>query len=419
MKTFSIKTTAIFLAILLSATLLQAQDITGQWNGVLSVQGASLRLVFHISKTGEAYTSKMDSPDQGAIGIPVPTTIFDGSKLVLSIPAAGITYEGEFKTDSIVGTFKQGGLSLPMTLKKSSENAILKNETLGKEIILKTSTGNISGSLLTPENDSKDIVVLFISGSGATDRDGNQRPQLVNNSILFLAEELNSAGISSVRFDKRGVGKSAASLGREEDLLFTHYVDDVRAWIDLLSKDYKRVVVVGHSEGALVALLAAAENPNVAGVVSIAGSGRNFGELLKTQLAPEVLSAAEPFIENLRRGVTIADVPPMLMYLFRPSIQPYWISMIAIEPVVEIAKLTVPVLIINGSTDIQILPEDAALLQKAQPKATMRIIPNMNHVFKEISTTDLTYQMPTYTNPNLKNIPILSPEIIEFIRSIK
>ena len=122
MKTSSIyqkvKAVAVFMAIFSIGTFSQAQDITGQWDGVLSVQGVNLRIVFHINKTGEVYTSTMDSPDQGAKGIPVATTTFNGSKLSLAIPAAGVLYEGELKADSIVGTFNQSGMSLPMTMKK-------------------------------------------------------------------------------------------------------------------------------------------------------------------------------------------------------------------------------------------------------------------------------------------------------------
>ena len=117
MRTF--KTIAVFLAIFFSGTLLQGQDVTGQWNGVLIIQEMNLRLVFHINKTGDSYTSTMDSPDQGAAGIPVTTTTFNGSKLSLAIPNIGMLYEGEFKSDSIVGTFKQNGLSLPLTLKRA------------------------------------------------------------------------------------------------------------------------------------------------------------------------------------------------------------------------------------------------------------------------------------------------------------
>jgi len=115
------KAIALLLAIFLSGAFSQAQDITGQWNGVLSVQGVNLRLIFHINKTGNNYTSTMDSPDQGASGIPVATTTFDGSKLSLAIPNLGLSYEGDFKSDSFVGTFKQNGMSFPMTLAKATE----------------------------------------------------------------------------------------------------------------------------------------------------------------------------------------------------------------------------------------------------------------------------------------------------------
>ena len=127
MKTTSIyqqtKAIAVSLAIFLSGTFSQAQDITGQWNGVLNIQGVNLRIVFHITKTDNGYASTMDSPDQNAAGIPVATTTFNGSKLTIAMPNIGLTYEGEFKTDSIVGTFKQGAITAPMTLKKSPKEA--------------------------------------------------------------------------------------------------------------------------------------------------------------------------------------------------------------------------------------------------------------------------------------------------------
>ena len=289
------------------------------------------------------------------------------------------------------------------------------------EIVLKTSTGDIFGSLLIPENDSKDIVVLFICGSGPTDRNGNN-PQMVNNSIRFLAEDLNNAGIPSVRYDKRGIAASAAAGGKEEDLRFSHYADDARAWIELLAKDYKRVVVIGHSEGAQIGVLAAIGNPKCVAVITIAGAGRKIDEILKEQLAAQssaLLTMAEPFIESLKNGVAVDNVPPILMSLFRPSVQPYFISWLANDPTTEIAKINIPVLIIQGETDIQTSPKDAILLHQSQPKATMVTVPNMNHVLKECTTTDRVLQMQTYIDPNLKNIPAISQEVIKFIGTIK
>ena len=133
MKTLSLYQIALILAIFLSGAFSQAQDVTGQWNGVLSVQGINLRVVFHINKSGNGYASTMDSPDQGAAGIPVTATTFDGSKLTLSIPNLGLMYEGEFKTDSIVGTFTQGAMSVSISLKKKPvevKNAIRLQEPM-------------------------------------------------------------------------------------------------------------------------------------------------------------------------------------------------------------------------------------------------------------------------------------------------
>jgi len=288
-------------------------------------------------------------------------------------------------------------------------------------ILLKTPTGNILGTILAPQEDAKDIIVLFICGSGPTDRDGNN-PQMQNNSIKFLAEELYHAGIPSVRYDKRGIAASATAGAKEEDLRFSMYVDDAQSWIDFIAKDYKRVVVVGHSEGAQIGIMATVGNPKVSALISLAGSGRKAADLLRIQLgeqSQQILEICEPMIQSLENGMTIEDVPPMLFSLFRPSVQPYLISWFATDPAVEMSKIEVPVLIIQGDKDIQVAVEDADLLAKAQPKAVKVIIAGMNHVFKECDTTDrMTQMIQTYMNPDLKNIPSLGPEVIRFIKGL-
>ena len=294
--------------------------------------------------------------------------------------------------------------------------------TVGEsDIVLKTPTGDIHGSILAPENDAKDIIALFICGSGPTDRNGNN-PQMQNNSIKFLAEGLYDAGIPSVRYDKRGIAASAASGRREEDLRFETYVEDARAWVDMLAQDYRRVVIIGHSEGAQIGIIAATGNPKVAAAISLAGSGRRPSDILRAQLgeqAQQLLDMCEPFIRSLESGATVEDVPPVLFSLFRPSVQPYLISWFATNPAVEISKLTIPTLIIQGEMDIQMSVEDADLLAAAQPNARRVIIAGMNHVFKETDTTNQIAQMlQTYSDPNLRNIPSLAPEIIGFIKGL-
>ncbi|MCL2739432.1 MAG: lysophospholipase [Bacteroidales bacterium] len=290
-----------------------------------------------------------------------------------------------------------------------------------RDIVLKTPTGDIWGSILTPQDDAKDIIVLFISASGPTDRNGNQ-VQMQNNAIKFLAEELCDAGIPSVRYDKRGIAASTTAGLRGEDMRFSTSVDDARSWIDFIAKDYKRVVVAGHSEGAQIGVMATVDNPHVSAVISLAGSGRKPADLLRVQLggqSQQILEICEPILQSLENGITVDNIPPMLFSIFRPSVQPYVISWFATDPAVEISKLEVPVLIIQGDKDIQIAVEDADLLAKAQPKAVKVVIAGMNHVFKECDTTDPTTQMlQTYMNPDLKNIPSLDFEVIRFIKGL-
>lgn len=286
-----------------------------------------------------------------------------------------------------------------------------------KEIVLKTETGDINGTLFSSETNSNSVVALIICGSGPTDRNGNN-PQMQNNSIKYLAEDLSLAGISSVVYDKRGVAASAKAAKNERDLRFSTYVDDAKLWVDMLSKNYKRVVIIGHSEGALIAVLAALNNPKVTHLVSIAGVGRPADEILKAQLKiqpKQITDIAFPIIDSLKKGVLVNGVPAAFNALFRPSVQPYMISWFKIDPTVEIAKIKVPSLIIQGTTDIQVSVQDADLLAKAQPKAKKVIIQNMNHVLKECSTKDNFVQNQYYTNPSMKNIPQLSSEIVTFI----
>lgn len=303
-----------------------------------------------------------------------------------------------------------------------------------KEIILKTKTGSLYGTLLTPDDSSpKEIVALFICGSGPTDRDGNSQPLgMVNNSIKYLAEDLCDAGIPSLRYDKRAIAKSAEAMVSEDILRFDTYSYDARAWVELLAKDYKQVVIIGHSEGAMLGIMASIDNPKVVSLILLAGCGRPADKVLKEQLANHadaigemiteqlamITDMAFPIIDSLKQGKIVSDVPQALYSMFRPSVQPYLISWFAVDPVVEIKKVTVPILIVQGDKDIQISIKDAELLHQASRNSTKIIIPNMNHVLKRCDTMDTAVQMPLYSNPVLKNVPQLSEYVIEFINRI-
>ena len=284
-------------------------------------------------------------------------------------------------------------------------------------ITLETKTGKIEGTLLYPNSAGKIPVVLIIAGSGPTDRNGNN-PMMKNNSLKMLAERLSENKIASVRYDKRGIGESKNAGISESDLRFENYINDAKAWVDLLKKDtrFSEIIVIGHSEGSLIGMVASQKN-EVTKFISLEGSGIPAGELIREQLKaqpPMVLTQSLPIIEKLENGETVDNVPQMLYSLFRPGVQPYMISWFKYDPQKEIAKLDKPVLIVQGTTDIQTSISDAEKLAAANKKAKKQIIEGMNHILKE-ADADRQKNIQTYTNPDLPLKDGLIKSIAEFI----
>jgi len=262
----------------------------------------------------------------------------------------------------------------------------------------------LHGSLLVPATDSPMPVALIIAGSGPTDRNGNN-PVMVNNSLKMLAEGLAEHNIASLRYDKRGVAQSLSTGIAETDLRFEDYIQDAVAWIDLLKADerFSEVWVVGHSEGSLIGMVAANE-AGADGLVSLAGVGESADLTLKRQLSgqPEpVRSQMMSMIDQLKAGELLGPVDPMFAALFRESVQPYLISWFRYDPAEWIAKLDVPVLIIQGSTDIQVTVDDAnALYAASDETAELVIIEGMNHILKD-APMDRAQNIATYTQADL------------------
>lgn len=286
-----------------------------------------------------------------------------------------------------------------------------------EEITLKTKTGDIKGSLLVPSNSEKVSVVLIISGSGPTDRNGNN-PNMTNNSLMMLANELKKNGIASLRFDKRGIGESTSSGMQESDLRFENYVNDVKGWVDLLkeSNKFSKIIVLGHSEGSLIGMIAS-QKAEVEKFISVAGAGNSAGDIIREQLKAQpafVLNQSLPIIEKLENGEREENVPQMLYALFRPSVQPYMISWFKYDPQIEIAKLNKPVLIVQGTTDIQVSVLDADKLASANNKAQKQIIEGMNHILKE-ADMDRLKNIQTYSMPDLPLKKPLIEIIVKFI----
>jgi pimeloyl-ACP methyl ester carboxylesterase len=293
------------------------------------------------------------------------------------------------------------------------------NSFVEKEVVLHTLSGDIYGTQLAPANFKKLPVALIIAGSGPTDRDGNN-PSMKNNSLKLLATALANKGIASLRYDKRGIAKSRAAGKTEAELRFNDYVDDVSEWVALLKADkrFSKVIIIGHSEGSLIGMIAAKE---VDQFISIAGAGQSADLILKKQLMnqpPMIQNICFPIIDSLKNEKTVDSVPKMIYSLFRPSVQPYMISWFKYDPQTEIKKLKIPILIVQGTNDIQVTVEDAKYLSEANPKAKLVPINNMNHIFRIIEG-DRKANMESYTKGDVPIATELVAKIAIFILNNK
>ncbi len=290
---------------------------------------------------------------------------------------------------------------------------------LQRPVSLDTGHGELYGSLLLPKSEQPVPVVLIISGSGPTDRDGNNPDGGRNDSLKRLAWVLAKHNIASVRYDKRGVAASLAATPDERNLTLDAYVADAVAWGNKLKADPRlgQLIVLGHSEGALIATLAAPQL-NAAGVISISGTARPVDQILRQQLSyrlpPALMLRSNELLDSLKAGKVDPDVPPALQVIFRPSVQPYLITLFREDPAAAFARLKMPALIIQGSNDIQVSVDDARVLKAAKPDAQLALIEGMNHVMR-IVPNDLKRQLASYKDPQLPLAAELGSAIIDFI----
>lgn len=290
-------------------------------------------------------------------------------------------------------------------------------------VTLSTDTGEIHGTLSVPDNASR-TAVLIIAGSGPTDRNGNSSVTgIATNTYKMLADSLAARSYASLRYDKRGVAASAAAAPDESQLTFDAYIDDAAAWAEWLAADerFDRVVLAGHSEGGLIALVAAKRSDKVVAVVTLAGVGESIDATLRRQLGtqPEPYrSECMRIIDELKAGRTVSDPMPELAALFRPSVQPFLISQMRYEPSNEARTLSQPLLVVQGTTDIQINLNDAIKLSTVNPRTRLAIVSEMNHVLKPCASLDQQAQMMTYINDTLPLAPTLVATIADFLSKL-
>ena len=290
-------------------------------------------------------------------------------------------------------------------------------------MVHKTLSSTLHGTFTLPKNVSGKLpVVLIIAGSGPTDRDGNSpKMDLATNAYKYLAWGLAKEGIASLRYDKRMIGESVTS-NKESDLRFEDYVDDAVQLVQMLSADdrFSKVIVLGHSEGSLIGLLASRDQP-VKGFISLAGAGESADKIITDQLKASqstfVQDKFKTLLDSMRRGKTIDNIDPALWSIARPSIQRYLMSWFRYDPVRIIKMLKMPILIIQGNTDLQVSTADADKLKKAKSDATEIIIPNMNHVLKE-APADRDQNLATYNKPDLPLKAELMPDVVKFVNGL-
>ncbi len=417
------------------------QEITGEWNGLLKVQGMQLRLVFNISKTDSGYSSAMDSPDQGAKDIPTTSTSFENSVLTIRIENAKIEYVGTLGSDNkIIGNFSQSGQVFPMDLShnqiekvipKRPQNPIEPFPYYSEEVSFKNKKAGItlSGTLTLPKKEGVYPVVILISGSGPQNRD---EELMGHKPFLVLADYLTRNGIGVLRYDDRG---TAASTGDFKTATTQNFATDVQAAVAFLMTkkgvNKKQIGLAGHSEGGIIAPIVAANSKNVAFIVLLAGTGIPGDELLLLQ--QELIGRAsgeseenlqlgkkentELFeivkksndLEQLKKDLTVHMLTSLkenpdsgkpegvsdeeiVAYTIDQIANPWMVYFIKYDPSIILEKVKCPVLAINGSKDLQVPATDNLLaIQKGLAKGgnlkvTTKELLNLNHLFQECKT---------------------------------
>lgn len=417
-----------------------AQDITGTWNGILKVQGTQLRLVFNITKTDTGFSSTMDSPEQKAMGIPITTTTYENNTLKLAIPMASISYEGVLGSDgNIVGTFKQGALNVPLNLSKGiveKEKVVRPQEPIkpypyySEDVTFVNSKAGITlaGTLTLPSKEGNFPVVVLITGSGPQNRD---EELLGHKPFLVLSDYLTKNGIAVLRYDDRGI---AESKGDFKTATTADFADDAAAAVAYLQTrkeiNPKKIGLMGHSEGGVIAPMVASSNKAVSFIVLLAGTGIPGDALLLLQKALieraegtpetdiqkgqtankgafEIVKNAKT-TEQLKTNLTLyyqqmEDKKPTtddekatndqeIQSIVNQLSSPWMQYFIKYNPATALEKVKCPVLAINGAKDLQVPPtENLAAIKTALAKSnnknvTTKVFPNLNHLFQECAT---------------------------------
>ena len=412
---------------------MNAQDITGQWNGALKIQGIQLRIVFHISKTDNGFTATMDSPDQKVKGIPVTTTTFENSKLKLEITNLGFEYNGEFEGNAIKGTLKQNGQVFPLNLSRGeTESQTLKRPQeptkpypyYSEDISFQNKKANVTlaGTLTLPKKEGIYPAVILITGSGAQNRN---EEVFGHKPFLVIADYLTRNGIAVLRYDDRGFAQSTGNFSTSTTFDFASDVESAISYLKTRKEiNARKIGLIGHSEGGIIApIVAVAEPKDVDFIVLLAGSGLRGDKLMLLQKekleqaihideqqiakgqkifrgAYDIILQSDAADSNLKNKVgtyfkqSFGDKVPeeQISTITNQIVNPWSIKFLKYNPIPTLEKVKCPVLALGGEKDLQVPPEEnliaikTALEKGGNKNVTTKLFPNLNHLFQDCKT---------------------------------
>jgi len=432
----------VFLSVLAASVFGQDNsNLEGNWLGAIEVSGVKLRIVLKITKNGDAYTAKFDSPDQGAKDLPTDSITRKDKTVNFSAVKFGMDYEGTLneKGDEISGTLKGAAGNMPLNFKRTVEEFNTKRLQDPKkpypyneeEVSYKNIKENVklAGTLTLPRGEGKFPAVILISGSGSQDRD---ETILEHRPFLILADYLTRRGIAVLRVDDRGInGSDLGSLSATTE----NFVGDVLAGVEYLKSrkeiNAAQIGLIGHSEGGIIAPMAAVRSKDVAFIVMLAGSGQTGEDVILTQLAllskgsgekPETIAQGIDLQKSLfaviksepdnklaeqkigemlakRRSVmneqerqAFASTEANIKAQSPALLSPWYRYFLAYDPRPTLEKVKVPVLALNGENDVQISSKENLALISAALKAggnkdyTVKPFPKLNHLFQTSQT---------------------------------
>ncbi|MBI6118476.1 alpha/beta hydrolase family protein [Salegentibacter maritimus] len=274
------------------------------------------------------------------------------------------------------------------------------------------------GTLTMPSDVENPSLLIFIQGSGLTNRDGNQSG-MQSDFAKKIAHQLAGYEIASFRFDKRSLKAQELSL---ESIIFADFITDVENILRYFKKEnkFRNYIIAGHSQGSLIGMIAAKDHADA--FISLAGAGESIDRILVEQLTkqlPQFKAELQRSFDEIKKMGSTKEYPEIFSNMFNPSAQKFLASWINYDPSEEIAKLKIPVLVINGTNDAQVKEEQAKILHNAALNSELVLLENMNHVFREIASNDLTKNYQTYNNPELPLHPELIPVLNDFIKNLE